>query len=100
MHDAKLKTHQVVSQNVYSTIFCTKHLGGRSWHSLAPLHRHPGVSLSQMVGELLKKQKDLTKTIHIQLLKKEIKNFFKISIALTWYGDFVKTVSFHRSGVR
>lgn len=40
-------------QNVYSTILCTKSLGGRGLDRLSPLHRHPGVSLGQMVSELL-----------------------------------------------
>lgn len=41
-------------QSVYSTILSIKHLGGSCLdRTLSPLHRHPGVSLGQMVGELL-----------------------------------------------
>lgn len=40
-------------QNVYSTILCIKSLGGSCRDRISPLHRHPGMSLGQMVGELL-----------------------------------------------
>lgn len=46
--------HVMVFQNVYSTVLCIKHLRGCCWDRLAPRHRHPGVSLGQMVSELLK----------------------------------------------
>lgn len=52
-HITQDSTHLVVFQTVYSTILCTKCLGGGSLHSLTPLHRHPGVSLGQMISELL-----------------------------------------------
>lgn len=52
-HKQKYK-RVVVFQNVYSTVLCIKHLRGCCWDSLAPRHRHPGVSLGQMVSELLK----------------------------------------------
>lgn len=35
------------------TILCIKHLGGSWLYSLSSLHRHPGVGLGQMIGELL-----------------------------------------------
>lgn len=63
----------MVFQNVYSTIPYTKSLGGSGLHSLAPLHRHPGVSLGQMVSELLEQKAeslvtqnpDITITAHV-----------------------------------
>lgn len=50
-------------QNIYSKVLFIQHLGGCCLDSLSPLHRHPGVSLCQMVSELLKVKNVKKKTI-------------------------------------
>lgn len=48
--------NEVFLDCLFQQVHCTKNLGGSCLRNLAPLDRHPGVSLGQMVGELLKRQ--------------------------------------------